>query len=132
MITVVTPWLALAAIAGVASSARSSWVCTSMKPGATQSPATSISCRPLPRGNGADRRDAVAGDRDIGACRRRAGAVEHTAAAQDQIIGRHRAAHALAAMASTSTSSPGRARALMTSRVEAGRASPSWRARTLP
>src|SRR6516165_8988492 len=41
--TVVTPWLALAAISGVANSARSSWVCTSMKPGETILPATSIS-----------------------------------------------------------------------------------------
>src|SRR5215831_10545465 len=41
--TVVTPWLVLAPIAGVANSARSSWVCTSIKPGATILPATSIS-----------------------------------------------------------------------------------------
>src|SRR5271166_1502878 len=47
--TVVTPWLALAAIAGVANSARSSWVCTSIKPGATILPAASISRAPAAR-----------------------------------------------------------------------------------
>jgi hypothetical protein len=40
--------------------------------------------------------------------------------------------YALAATASTSTRSSGRAKAEMTNRVEAGRASPRWRARTLP
>ena len=35
VITVVTPWLAFAAMSGVANSARSSCVCTSIKPGAT-------------------------------------------------------------------------------------------------
>src|ERR1700747_2910119 len=47
--TVVTPWLALAAISGVANSARSSWVCTSIKPGATILPETSISRAPVGR-----------------------------------------------------------------------------------
>jgi hypothetical protein len=42
-ITVVTPWLTLGVILGVARTAWSSWVCTSMKPGATTRPATSIS-----------------------------------------------------------------------------------------
>ena len=46
VITVVTPWLAFAAMSGVASSARSSCVCTSIKPGATIMPATSISRAP--------------------------------------------------------------------------------------
>ena len=47
--TVVTPWLALAAISGVANSARSSWVCTSIKPGATTIPDTSTSRAPCAR-----------------------------------------------------------------------------------
>src|SRR5258708_15197439 len=80
----------------------------------------------------ADRGYAVAGDGDVGADGGRAGAVEHAAAAQDEIVGGHHAAHALAATASTSTNSPGRASALMTSKVEAGAAPPGCRARTLP
>jgi hypothetical protein len=42
-ITVVTPWLTFGVIRGVLKTARSSWVCTSIKPGATTRPATSIS-----------------------------------------------------------------------------------------
>ena len=38
VITVVTPWLILHAISGSLSSARSSWVCVSMKPGASARP----------------------------------------------------------------------------------------------
>src|SRR5690606_15475905 len=43
--TVVTPWLVFAAISP-ASSARSSWVCTSMNPGASARPCASITSRP--------------------------------------------------------------------------------------
>src|ERR1700693_635860 len=46
VITVVTPWLAFAAMSGEANSARSSCVCTSIKPGATIRPETSISRAP--------------------------------------------------------------------------------------
>ena len=45
--TVVTPWLAFAGISGEANKARSSWVCTSMNPGATILPDTSISRAPV-------------------------------------------------------------------------------------
>jgi len=41
--TVVTPWLTLGAISGAESIRRSSWVCASMKPGATIRPEASSS-----------------------------------------------------------------------------------------
>ena len=44
--TVVTPWLAFIAMPGFSISAVSSWVCTSMKPGATIRPAASNSLSP--------------------------------------------------------------------------------------
>ena len=44
--TVVTPWLAFIAMVGLSISAVSSWVCTSMKPGATTLPVASISLSP--------------------------------------------------------------------------------------
>ncbi len=40
--TVVTPWLIFGSMSGPSITARSSWVCTSMKPGATTRPATSM------------------------------------------------------------------------------------------
>ena len=45
--TVVTPWLAFIAMVGLSIRAVSSWVCTSMKPGATTLPAASISLSPF-------------------------------------------------------------------------------------
>src|SRR5215831_14435151 len=45
-ITVVTPWLILGRASGAESTIRSSWVCTSMNPGATTLPATSMTWAP--------------------------------------------------------------------------------------
>ena len=62
-------------------SARSSaWVWTSMKPGATTSPAASIASRASDLRDRADRGDATGLDGDVGAARRRAGAVDDLAA----------------------------------------------------
>ena len=86
MTTVVTPWLAFAAMSGDAKSARSSWVCTSINPGATILPETSTSREPVDlRKPRPDRGDPVAGDSDIRRVARPAGAVDDDAAAQDHI-----------------------------------------------
>ena len=56
-----------------------------MRPGRTRRPVASIARRAGARVQPADRRDAVADDADVGAGRRRAGAVEHQAAVHHQV-----------------------------------------------
>ena len=76
MTTVVTPWLIFGSICGAASTIWSSCVCTSMKPGATILPATSMHLGVPRRQARADGGDAVAFDAHVGdetrraACRR--------------------------------------------------------------
>ena len=80
--TVVTPWLIFGSICGAASTIWSSCVCTSMKPGATILPLTSMHVGVARRQVGADRDDAIALDAHVGGEARRAGAVDDGAAAR--------------------------------------------------
>ena len=66
------------------------WPCTSMKPGLTTLPAASITAVARRRGQIADRDDAIAVDPDVGPARRRTAAVEHLAAADEQVELRRR------------------------------------------
>ena len=62
----VTPWLIFGSIRGAASTIWSSCVCTSMKPGATIIPATSMTSASGGDKTGADRGDPVAVDAHVG------------------------------------------------------------------
>ena len=81
--TVVTPCDILHSMhSGPHSTARSSCVWASMKPGASALPVATISRSALRRAEVADRGDTVAGHADIGVEARRAGAVEHRGVAE--------------------------------------------------
>ena len=82
--TVVTPCVIFGSILGSASTIWSSCVWTSMKPGATISPATSITSASGGDQAGADRGDAVAVDAHVGDEPVRAGAVDDGAAAEQE------------------------------------------------
>ena len=88
--TVVTPCESLGHISGVRTTFVSSWVWTSMKPGARHSPVPSISCPADNAELGADAGDHSVRDRDVcnewcGAC-----AVDHTRVADECLTSRHR------------------------------------------
>ena len=94
VITVVTPWLILHSISGSLSSARSSWVWVSTKPGASARPLAWISRAPFSLRQIAHRDDAVVLDREIAAHAGLAAAVDQERAADDEIglgdgVGRH-------------------------------------------
>ena len=83
--TVVTPWLTFIAMSGVFRRARSSWVWTSMKPGATTLPAASITVWPGSGATAAEGDDAVAAEADVGCEGGAAGAVDHLGVADDDL-----------------------------------------------
>ena len=74
--TVVTPWVTLSVMSGCDSSAWSSWVCESMKPGATMRPRGVERRVGAAAGEVADGGDAAADDADVGVEARRARAVD--------------------------------------------------------
>ena len=90
MISDVMPCRMWLAPAPSSSSRRPDCPCVSMKPGATTRPVASSGRGRRTRGEVADGRDAVALDADVGTHRRRARAVEHQAAADDQVELRRR------------------------------------------
>jgi len=85
--TVVTPWLRFIAMVGLSIRAVSSWVCTSMKPGATTLPVRrSRVALGVPALDGGD---AVAFEGDVGGEQLLAGAVGHLAVADDDVVSGH-------------------------------------------
>ena len=85
VMTVVTPWLILHSISGSLSSARSSWVWVSTKPGASARPVAADLSRALDLRQVADRDDAVVLDREVAARSGLAAAVDQQRAADDEI-----------------------------------------------
>ena len=88
VMTVVTPWLILQGSSGSLSSARSSWVWVSIKPGASARPFAEISWPALTVARSPDRDDAIVFHREIAAHARRAAAVDQQGIA-DHEIGLH-------------------------------------------
>ena len=86
MTTLVTPCQHEHVPSGSHATCASMWVWPSMKPG-RDDPMARVDLLASPRVDGADARDAIAADADVGAVAREPGAVDHGAAADDQVVG---------------------------------------------
>ena len=85
VMTVVTPWLILHSISGSLSSARSSWVWVSTKPGASARPFARISRAAFRLREVADRDNPIVLDGEIAAHAGPAAAIDQQRAADDEI-----------------------------------------------
>ena len=90
MISVVTPWRTLLSAFGLIGRVKSEWVLMSIKPGVTARPSASMIVRRRGAVRGerrADGGDATRLDGDVGALAGAAAAVDHRAAADQDVVG---------------------------------------------